>query len=267
MSNINRIFLKAIGCFLSVFLVATEVSLFVDPSNFYYNIIYKYYDDYNEFLNVLQLFVFLIIIYLYILRFLSAASNKAFINFAVSTLISIIVTLIFNKYIYQNTDYTISLYCWSFCAIILIGGYLFDRFLYKDNSFFDEIMEDLFNLSVFLFFATLIFSRVYWCFMYFDDYKDNLLMIFNIFEMFNETYLEYFMQVFILIYAALCAVTFLLFVIANLSTVVTYADMFIGSDFSEYDEDYDEEVEESLEDSVEESDEEVKKIEKKEEKD
>ncbi|MGN1031981.1 MAG: hypothetical protein ACI4PU_00830 [Intestinibacter sp.] len=266
MSSINRMFLKALGCFLSIFLVAVGVSFFVDFNNFYYHVIYDYYYDYNQPLAILRLFVFFSLLYVYILMFLSAKSNKELIYFVISNLIAIIVTLICNKFIFQNTDYTLSTYFGVFCIISFSSGYLFDRFLDKEYDLSSEIAIDFFKLLGFLFFGTLVFSRTYWCLNYFEDYASNPLKIFNIFEMFNETYLEYFMQVFILIYTALCALTFLLFVIVNLSTVVTYADMFIGSDFYEYYEEESDEVEEFMADSIEKSDESFKQVEKEEDK-
>ena len=108
MSNINRIFLKSIGCFLSIFLVVAVIAYFVKPNEFYYNIIYNYYYDYNQPLAAFELFIFLDILYIYILRFLSADSNKVLINFVVSAFVSMIVTLILNNCIYENTDYSIS---------------------------------------------------------------------------------------------------------------------------------------------------------------
>ena len=161
------------------------------------------------------------ILYIYILRFLSADSNKVLINFVVSAFVSMIVTLILNNCIYENTDYSISTYYWLFCIMILISEYLFDRFLYKEYEISFETEKHILRIAGFLFFGALVFSRVYWFFLYFEDYKVKPLMIFNIFENFNEAYLKYFMEAFIIIYAALCAVTFLLFVIVNLSTIIT----------------------------------------------
>lgn len=221
MSNINRIFLKSIGCFLSIFLVVAVIAYFVKPNEFYYNIIYNYYYDYNQPLAAFELFIFLDILYIYILRFFSADSNKVLINFVVSAFVSMIVTLILNNCIYENTDYSISTYYWLFCIMILISEYLFDRFLYKEYEISFETEKHILRIAGFLFFGALVFSRVYWFFLYFEDYKAKPLMIFNIFENFNEAYLKYFMEAFIIIYAVLCAVTFLLFVIVNLSTIIT----------------------------------------------
>lgn len=224
MRNSIRIISNILGYFINIFLIAVIMAYFFNSWDLQFNILFHYFNNYKQ--SIFTIMIILSYLYLYSLRLISTNNSKELVNFIVSVLMSVVSVLIFNKLLYQNTYNNIPICLGAFCIYTLILSSL------EDSSFSLEMVVDTAKLTLFLFVASVIFSRVYYCFYYIEDYTNYFLMFFDLSEILTLNYFEYFMRVFIAIYALLLLSTSLLFILSNLITFIKCRDRLLEKNFN-----------------------------------